>query len=75
MAAKTKKTNAQVILSTLKTRKNGFTDAELIAKTGIKCAQSVRSHLLKDGAVVAVGKKKDAATNRTVTTYAVSSSD
>lgn len=67
MAKKT--TVAQTVLKTLGSRKGGFTDAELISKTGIAYANTVRAHLKKAGLVVVLGSKKDTGSNRTVKTW------
>lgn len=64
-----KKTVTQTVLKTLGSRKGGFTDSELIQKTGILYANTVRAHLKKAGLVVVLGSKKDTATNRTVKTW------
>lgn len=63
------KTQPEIVLSTLKRRKGGFTDAELIVATGLKYANTIRAHLAKAGEVVAVGTKYDANVNRTVKTW------
>ena len=69
--AKKNKTQFEIVLSALKSRKNGFTDAELIAKTGIAFANTLRAHLKKAGLVVQAGSKYDPNTNRTVKTWKV----
>lgn len=66
-----KKTQFDVILSTLKTRKNGFTDAELIEKTGLPYANTLRAHLKKAGLVSQIGTKKSGKNGRTVKTWGV----
>lgn len=63
-----KKTQEQIIASTLKRRKNGFTDVELIQATGLQYAHTVRSKMAKAGVVVPVGTKK-AASGRVVKTW------
>jgi len=69
--AKAKKTQAEIVLTTLARRKTGFTDAELIEATGITFADTIRSTLKRAGKVVAVGTKTDKTTGRTVKTWGV----
>lgn len=64
-------TQEETILKTLKRRKNGFTDAELIAATGLKYANTIRAHLKKAGKVAVLGSKKDTTTGRTVKTWGI----
>lgn len=66
-----KKTQFEIVLGVLKTRKGGFTDAELIEKSGIPFANTLRAHLKKAGLVKQLGTKKDTKTNRTVKTWTV----
>lgn len=70
MAAKTK-TQAEIVLKALASRKAGLTDAELIDKTGIPFADTIRSTLKRQGLVVAVGTKLNRDTNRTLKTWGV----
>lgn len=56
-----------MVLSVLKRRKTGFSDAELAEATGIKYVAPIRSKLTKAGLVVQAGARKGA--HRTVRTY------
>jgi hypothetical protein len=54
MAKKTK-TQAERVLAAVKTRKNGISDEDLIYKTGIVHAATIRSHMTKEGILVQRG--------------------
>jgi len=69
--AKQKQTQTEAVLKALASRKNGLTDAELIEKTGIKHADTIRATLKRAGKVVAVGTKKNSETNRVIKTWGV----
>lgn len=69
--AKPKKTQTEVVLAALRSRKNGLTDQELIAKTGIPFADTIRATLKRQKKVKAVGTKRNPTTNRTLKTWGV----
>ena len=54
MAKKTK-TQAERVLAAVKSRKNGLTDEELVLKTRITYAATIRSHMTKEGILVQRG--------------------
>ena len=70
MAAK-KKTQVEIVLAALRSRKAGLTDAELIQKTGIPFADTIRATLKRQKKVIAVGTKINKETNRTLKTWGV----
>lgn len=68
--AKQKATQVEKVLKALGV-KSGLTDADLIKKTGIPHADTIRATLKRQGKVKAVGTKKNRDTNRTLTTWGV----